>query len=101
MKKQVSHLYSYKSYLLISHNLSFFLLGVVEMDWARLQVMSTVDYAHDSPLAAFFSGALNFQAVHHLFPYISQVHYPAIAPIGKTPITSLKHMEENIAYLVY
>jgi fatty acid desaturase len=24
---------------------------------------------------------INLQVTHHLFPYISQIHYPAIAPI--------------------
>jgi linoleoyl-CoA desaturase len=28
-------------------------------------------------------GGLNFQVEHHLFPRISHVHYPAIAPIVK------------------
>eukprot|EP01087_Luapelamoeba_hula_P000145 TRINITY_DN10089_c0_g2_i1.p1 TRINITY_DN10089_c0_g2~~TRINITY_DN10089_c0_g2_i1.p1 ORF type:complete len:458 (-),score=57.87 TRINITY_DN10089_c0_g2_i1:81-1454(-) len=54
---------------------------VVDMDWAEMQVSSTIDYAHDSKLATFFSGALNYQVTHHLFPYISQAYYPEIAPI--------------------
>jgi len=55
--------------------------GVVDMDWAELQIRSTIDYAHDSKLVTFMSGGLNYQVVHHLFPYISQRHYPDIAPI--------------------
>jgi fatty acid desaturase/predicted heme/steroid binding protein len=55
--------------------------GVVEMDWAVLQVRSTVDYAHGCRLTTFLTGALNYQVVHHLFPYVSQVHYPQIASI--------------------
>jgi len=31
----------------------------------------------------FFSGALNYQSVHHLFPAVSQYYYPYIAPIVK------------------
>jgi len=30
---------------------------------------------------AFLCGALNYQTEHHLFPGVSQYHYPAIAPI--------------------
>jgi len=58
-------------------------LGVelLEVDWAEAQVKTTIDYGHDSPLTAFLSGGLNYQVTHHLFPGISQAHYPAIAPI--------------------
>lgn len=57
--------------------------GMVNMDWAEMQLATTVDYAHDSWWTTFFTGALNYQVTHHLFPYISQVHYPKIAPIIK------------------
>lgn len=45
----------------------------VNDEWAISQVKTSVDYAHGSPLVAFFSGALNYQVTHHLFPGISQV----------------------------
>ena len=57
--------------------------GKVSMDWAEVQLRTTLDYAHDSYLTTFFTGALNYQVTHHLFPYISQIHYPKIAPIIK------------------
>ncbi|KAF4320033.1 hypothetical protein BBO99_00005957 [Phytophthora kernoviae] len=53
----------------------------IEDEWAVSQVKSSVDYAHGSPLTAFLTGALNYQVTHHLFPGISQYHYPGIAPI--------------------
>lgn len=53
----------------------------VDGEWARLQVETSVDYGHDSWLCTFWSGALNYQTVHHLFPSVSQYHYPQIAPI--------------------
>jgi len=52
-------------------------------EWAVIQLLTSVDYGHDSFLQTFLSGALNYQTVHHLFPGISQYHYPAIAPIVK------------------
>ncbi|CAM9114501.1 unnamed protein product [Discosporangium mesarthrocarpum] len=54
---------------------------VIDDEWAISQVKSSVDYSHNSPLVTFFSGALNYQVTHHLFPGVSQYHYPAIAPI--------------------
>lgn len=52
-------------------------------EWAVSQVETSVDYAHGSPVVAFLSGALNYQITHHLFPSVSQYHYPDIAPIVK------------------
>lgn len=52
-----------------------------DMAWAELQVRTSVDYAHASAFCTFMCGALNYQTEHHLFPTVSQYHYPAIAPI--------------------
>jgi len=53
----------------------------IQKEWAVSQVITSVDYAHNDPLMALLCGALNYQIVHHLFPGVSQYHYPAIAPI--------------------
>jgi len=55
--------------------------GFVNMDWAEMQVCTTLDYAHGSWWTTLLTGALNYQVTHHLFPYISQVHYMEIAPM--------------------
>eukprot|EP01119_Soliformovum_irregulare_P001521 TRINITY_DN11221_c0_g1_i1.p1 TRINITY_DN11221_c0_g1~~TRINITY_DN11221_c0_g1_i1.p1 ORF type:complete len:458 (+),score=100.47 TRINITY_DN11221_c0_g1_i1:78-1451(+) len=55
--------------------------GFVDWDWAKMQIGTTLDYAHGDWMTTFLTGALNYQVTHHLFPYISQVHYPEIAPI--------------------
>jgi len=53
-----------------------------EKDWAKMQILTSSNYAVDSSLAAFFSGGLNFQIEHHLFPTFCHVHYKSrIAPI--------------------
>jgi len=57
--------------------------GMINMDWAEMQIRTTLDYGHHSYWTTFFTGALNYQVVHHLFPYISQIYYPEIAPIVK------------------
>ncbi|KAF4032229.1 Fatty acid desaturase [Phytophthora infestans] len=56
-------------------------VSAIEDEWAISQIKSSVDYAHGSFLTAFLTGALNYQVTHHLFPGVSQYHYPAIAPI--------------------
>ena len=45
------------------------------------QVQTTVDFARSSRLLTWYLGGLNFQIEHHLFPRISHLHYPALAPI--------------------
>lgn len=57
--------------------------GTVPLSWAETQVITGVDYAPGNALVTFFAGALNYQITHHLFPCVSQYHYPAITPILK------------------
>ncbi len=46
-----------------------------------MQVATTQDYATNSWFWTVFTGALNHQTTHHLFPGIIQSHYPKITPI--------------------
>jgi linoleoyl-CoA desaturase len=49
--------------------------------WAAHQVHTTVDFARDSRVLCWLLGGLNFQVVHHLFPKVCHVHYPALSRI--------------------
>ncbi|MFZ1688715.1 MAG: acyl-CoA desaturase [Flavobacteriales bacterium] len=53
----------------------------IEEEWAKFQVMTTANFAMRSKLVSWCVGGLNFQIEHHLFPRVSHVHYPALAPI--------------------
>ncbi len=53
----------------------------IENAWAVHQVETTVDFAQESRLVNWYTGGLNFQIEHHLFPQICHIHYPAIAKI--------------------
>ncbi len=53
--------------------------GGVELDFARHQLDTTVDFGRGSRWLSWYCGGLNYQAVHHLFPRISHVHYPALS----------------------
>lgn len=57
--------------------------GIIDADWATMQIESSLDFSHGDKWTTFFCGALNYQAVHHLFPCVSQAYYPDIAPIVK------------------
>lgn len=80
---QVSHVSDHAEFLFsdISKRESAKCPAVMNEEWAVSQVKTSVDYSHGSPLAAYFSGALNYQSVHHLFPGVSQYLYPQITPI--------------------
>lgn len=57
--------------------------GIIENDWAIHQLQTTANFSRKSKWISWYVGGLNFQVEHHLFPYISHVHYPHIAEIVK------------------
>jgi fatty acid desaturase len=57
--------------------------GVISSNksWAEAQLASSADFAHGSKFWTHFSGGLNYQVIHHLFPGVCHVHYPQLAPL--------------------
>jgi linoleoyl-CoA desaturase len=53
-------------------------------NWVVHQLYTTSDYAPNSKVFSWLIGGLNYQVVHHLFPYISHIHYKELATIVKT-----------------
>lgn len=53
----------------------------VESNRAVHQLETTADFATKNKVWTWLLGGLNFQAIHHLFPHVSHVHYPALAQI--------------------
>jgi len=54
-----------------------------EKDWAKLQVMTSSNFAMNSRLWIWIAGGLNYQIEHHLFPSINHMYLPHIQPIVK------------------
>ena len=50
-------------------------------DWAMHQLRTTADFATGSKIATWFSGGLNHQIEHHLFPNVAHTHYSRLRPI--------------------
>lgn len=50
-------------------------------DWALHQIRTTADFATGSRLATWFTGGLNHQIEHHLFPNVAHTHYAGLRPI--------------------
>lgn len=55
----------------------------IENEWAAHQISTTANFSTKSKVVSWFTGGLNFQVEHHLFPRISHVHYPQINKIVK------------------
>ena len=49
--------------------------------WYRHQMMTSHTIAAHSPLTFLFSGGLNVQAAHHLFPTVNHIHLVALTPL--------------------
>lgn len=57
--------------------------GELENTWAIHQLYTTANFAPKNKLVNWFTGGLNHQIEHHIFPNISHVHYGKIAEIVK------------------
>jgi linoleoyl-CoA desaturase len=55
----------------------------METEWAVHQIQTTSNFAVGNKLVHWYTGGLNHQVEHHLFPRISHVHYPALSKIVK------------------
>jgi linoleoyl-CoA desaturase len=82
----------------------------MENDWAVHQIATTANFATKNKVVSWFTGGLNYQVEHHLFPRISHVHYPKINELVKETCakfnvryiefpTMLSALGSHIAYL--
>ena len=69
--------------------------GNLENNWAVHQLYTTSDFAPKNAILSWLIGGLNYQVEHHLFPYISHVHYQYIAKIVES-----KAKEYGLPYYV-
>jgi len=54
-----------------------------EKDWYKHQVITASNHGVGKQFNFLFSGGLNYQIEHHLFPNINHCHHPYIQPIVK------------------
>lgn len=78
--------------------------GEIENTWAIHQLFTTANFAPKNWLVNYYTGGLNHQVEHHLFPNISHVHYDKISKIVKEtahefelPYMEFKTMREAVA----
>lgn len=57
--------------------------GNMQNSWAIHQLNTTVNFGTRNRIVNWFTGGLNHQVEHHIFPNISHIHYTNIAKIVK------------------
>ncbi len=57
--------------------------GEMKNTWAIHQLFTTTNFATNNKLVNWFTGGLNHQVEHHIFPNISHIHYTKISEIVK------------------
>jgi linoleoyl-CoA desaturase len=57
--------------------------GTMKNTWAIHQLFTTVNFGTKNKVVNWFTGGLNHQVEHHIFPNISHVHYTKISKIVK------------------
>ncbi|PKP11158.1 MAG: acyl-CoA desaturase [Bacteroidetes bacterium HGW-Bacteroidetes-3] len=70
--------------------------GNLEHTWAVHQLYTTTNFAPANKFISWYTGGLNHQVEHHIFPHISHIHYGKIAKIVKETA-----MEFNLPYNEY
>ena len=57
--------------------------GKLDISWAKLQMITSVDYNAGSKFLNWTLGGFNAHALHHILPNVSHIHYLNILPIFK------------------
>jgi len=57
--------------------------GSMKNTWAIHQLLTTVNFGTRNKIVNWFTGGLNHQVEHHIFPNISHIHYTKISKIVK------------------
>ncbi len=70
--------------------------GVMKHSWAVHQFYTTSNFAPTNKVVCWYTGGLNHQVEHHVFPHISHIHYGKIAKIVKDTA-----LEFNLPYNEY
>jgi linoleoyl-CoA desaturase len=70
--------------------------GTMKNTWAIHQLFTTVNFSTKNRIMNWFTGGLNHQVEHHIFPNISHVHYTKISKIVRDTA-----LEFNLPYNEY
>ncbi len=63
---------------------------LVDDAWVHHQIITTIDFNADSPVANFIFGGFNLHIAHHIFPEVCHTHYPELTKIIKEVLAENK-----------
>lgn len=78
--------------------------GKLENSWAIHQLLNTSNFSPKSRVFSWFIGGLNYQIEHHLFPYVSHVHYKKLSKLVKSTAEKYQlpyYVKQNFLLAVY
>ena len=58
--------------------------GYISNNYVKHVFQNTSDYARKNPIACWAIGGLNLHMIHHMYPHVCHVHYPALTEILRT-----------------
>lgn len=70
--------------------------GTMKNTWAIHQLFTTVNFSTNNKIVNWFTGGLNHQVEHHIFPNICHIHYSKISKIVRETT-----QEFNLPYYEY
>lgn len=70
--------------------------GKIKNSWVTHQLFTTCNFSTNNKIVNWFTGGLNHQVEHHIFPNISHIHYSKIREIVKKTAA-----EFNLPYYEY
>jgi len=71
----------------------------IKQNWSVHQLLTTCNFAPKSKIVGWFTGGLNFQIEHHLFPNICHIHYPKLSKIVQETAAEFNipyHMQDTL-----
>ena len=74
---QVTHVYDGTTYPLPDNN------GDIDNNYALHVMDTTADFSRHNKLGSWLMGGINIHVIHHIFPTVCHVHYPALTKILK------------------
>jgi len=74
---QVTHVYEGTTYPLPDED------GNIDNNYALHVLETTADFSRHNRIGSWLMGGINIHVIHHIFPHVCHVHYPALTKILK------------------
>ena len=76
----------------------------INENWLVHQLRTTSNFGMNSRLLTWFSGGLNYQVEHHLFPHVCHIHYGKISKIVQSLVVKYNlpyHAQKSLGTAIF